>query len=163
MDEETYERWLDRKEERLRELGSRTPICSHPDCDEHDPFTLTGASPDIWCYEHQARAQGREWVEGQHVPGQHNARETLAMPGNDHRASDEMKLLWPEETLHNPNKSPLIRAAATLRGFLDFLFQLAFRIVAWIPGFLETLDGWLTDTIGESWWEQFKRDTGWEV
>lgn len=163
MNEDKYERWLEQHEQRLRMLGVQDPVCSHPDCDERDPFALTGAAPDILCYEHRAKAEGRSWLEGQHVPGRHNDEQTDLIPGNDHRAWDAMKRSWPEETLHNPNKSPLIRASAHLRGFLDLLWQLVVRILGWIPGLLEQLDAWLIERLGASWWEAFIRDTGWEA
>ena len=163
MDEETYERWLDAREARLRQLGTRDPICRREDCDERDPFSLTGSEPDIICYEHQAEEAGRSWLEEQHSQGQHNGSEKDPVPGNDHRAWDAMKPFWPQDTLRNPNKSPLLRASATLRGFLDLLWLLVFRILGWIPSFLEELDAWLVAQYGAAWWIGFIADTGWEM
>jgi hypothetical protein len=48
----------DRLEERLRQLGTDSPECSDPHCDERNPFALTGVDPDILCYECSAIARG---------------------------------------------------------------------------------------------------------
>ena len=45
--------WIDdrdeRREQRLRQLGTRSPRCRG--CPETDPFALSGVHPDIVCYE----------------------------------------------------------------------------------------------------------------
>ena len=59
------------------------------------------------------------------------------------------------ETLRNPDGSPLLRAAAALRGWLDLLWLIMVRAVGWIPVFLEQLDAHLRQRLGERWWEDF--------
>ena len=149
-----------RLEDQLRRLGSRNPTCSEPDCTERDPFALTGSVPDVLCYEHQTRSQGRTWVEDHHVAAKANDPDTVAsLPGNDHRALSDLQRDWPSDTLRNPNASPLIRAAAAIRGWLDVLWVILTRSVGWIPVALEQLDGLLTGQVGPGWW----RTIGWEV
>jgi len=140
-----------RREARLRQLGTRTPRCT--ECGERDPFALT-LTPDGLCYECQALAAGKSWIEGQHPAGRPNHPATVPMPGNDHRVVDDHKNDWPRQTLRNPEGSPLLRAAACLRGWLDTLRLIVERTVGWIPPFLEQLDRWLTDQLGRGWWRQ---------
>ena len=65
---------------------------------------------------------------------------------------------WPESTLRNPDGSPLLRAAATLRGWLDVLYLIIDLAIGWIPPFLEWVDGKLVNLVSPQWW----KDWGWE-
>lgn len=141
-----------RREAKLRQLGTRAPAC--PGCGETDPLALTGRHPQLRCYECQALARGRPWVEQQHPAGRANHPATVPIPGNDHRVVDDHKNDWPRTTLRNPDGSPLLRAAACLRGWLDTLQLILERTLAWIPDFLEELDQWLTHLHGRTWWRQ---------
>jgi hypothetical protein len=60
---------------------------------------------------------------------------------------------WPERTLRNPDGSPLLAAAATIRGWLDVLSLIVQRTVGHIPVLLESLDEGLRATYGDRWWE----------
>src|SRR5438270_703003 len=62
---------------------------------------------------------------------------------------------WPQETLRNPDASPLLKAAAALRSWLDVMRLLIERVVGWVPPFLEHLDAWLRDQLGPRWWDDF--------
>ena len=154
-----FEEWCDwyeqRLEERCRQLGTRTPRCSVADCDERHPFALSGTAPGILCYEHAAE----RWTEEQHWSGQHNDALTSPIPGNEHRFLSELQVQWPQQTLRNPSGSPLLRAAAALRAWLDVMRLLIERVVAWIPPFLERLDAWLCERIGTRWWDGFDWST----
>jgi hypothetical protein len=141
-----------RWEARLRQLGTRTPRCT--ECPESDPFALTLTSDGLRCYECLALEAGRSWTERQHPAGRRNHLATVLIPGNDHRVVDDHKHDWPRNTLRNPNGSPLLRAAACLRGWLDTLQLVVDRTVGWIPPFLEQLDHWRTDQLGRGWWQQ---------
>jgi len=143
-----------RLEHQLRRLGDRNPVCSHPACAECDPTALTGTAPDqVRCYEHQAVSVGRDWVEDHHLLGRANDPATTArVPGNDHRVLSDLQHEWPRETLRNLEASPLIRAAAAIRGWLDVLWVILTRAVAWVPAFLERLDAVLTERHGTGWW-----------
>jgi hypothetical protein len=60
---------------------------------------------------------------------------------------------WPETTLRNPESSPLIKIAARVRSFLDYLRLLLERGLGWIPDALERLDTRLNAYIGPRWWD----------
>lgn len=153
--QEEWERWEERIEDKLAQLGTRTPHCRVEGCDETFPLALTGTEPNILCYEHQALLHGRPWLEKHHPLGRHNDPWTASTPGNDHRILSALQYEWPRETLRNPDRSPLLRAAASLRGWLDLLWLIMVRGVGWIPVFLEQLDADLRQRLGERWWEDF--------
>ncbi|HZO36736.1 MAG TPA: hypothetical protein VFB41_07665, partial [Solirubrobacteraceae bacterium] len=134
--------WVDARseqlEQRLRQLGTRNPRCG---CGEADPAALCGTAPDISCYECLQREQGRSAVEDHHLKARANdPADTVSVLGNDHRWLSEAQRLWPIDTLRNPDGSPLLRAAAALRGWLDVLRLILDRTVGWVPAFLEWLD-----------------------
>jgi len=60
---------------------------------------------------------------------------------------------WPERTLRNPDGSPLLAAAAAIRGWLDILGLVVQRTVGHVPALLESLDARLRATYGDRWWE----------
>src|SRR4051794_21505422 len=119
-DGDTYQDWLeDRLEERLGALGTKAPQCTRAGCVETNPFALTGAHPDILCYEHRAEQHGRSWLEDDHPAGEANDAFTTPIPGNDHRVRTETcQAAWPQETLRNPDGSVLLKAAAAVRAWL---------------------------------------------
>jgi hypothetical protein len=148
--------WEALLEEQYRRLGIRSPRCLEPGCDETNPFALIGVHPEVLCYEHAAIRHGRSWLEDHHCKGQHNdAFDRIELPGNDHRVLNGLQSIWPRETLRNPDGSPLLVAAAALRGWLDVLWLMIERTVGWIPAFLEQLDGWLREQLGPRWWDEF--------
>jgi len=151
---EDYEDGLaDLREDRYRALGSRLPRCSVKDCTERDPFALTGAEPSIICQEHLADQLQRAWTQEHHYSGQANSPEKGPIPANDHAVENALQSLWPRETLRNPEGSPLLRAAAAIRGWLDILRLVSERTLPWIPAALESLDALLKDRHGSRWWE----------
>lgn len=152
------EELAERREQRLRALGTRNPRCAVAGCDEDDPFALTGVHPDIVCREHLADVQGRCWIEQHHPAGRHNDPDTVPIPSNDHGVLSEHQALWPRETLRNPDQSPLLRIAAAIRAWLDILRLIIDRTVGWIPAALEALDEVLRDRHGPRWWETL----GWQ-
>ncbi len=141
-------------EARLRALGTRDPVCSASGCGERHPFALTGVDPDIYCREHGAARLGRNWVEQHHPPGKSNAPETVTIPANDHGVLSGEQQLWPRDTLRNPDCSPLLRAAAAIRGWADVLRLILERTVVWVPSFLERLDESLRQCLGDLWWHE---------
>lgn len=140
-----------RQERHLRNLGTRQPKCSK--CVENEPVTLTGRQPKIVCYECKTKAEKRSPIEHHHPAKRKNDSFTISIPGNDHRFLSDLQEDWPLETLRNPNGSPLRKASAMLRGWLDVLRLLIERIFGWIPEFLENLDAKLTEHIGAIWWD----------
>lgn len=148
-----------RLNDRHRQLGTRNPECGIPGCDETNPFALTGHHPDIICYEHKLLGMSRTPYEAHHVAGQHNSDLVADIPGNDHRILSEYQASWPEDTLRNPDKSPLLIAAAAIRGWLDVLRIILERCIVWIPGLLEWLNDVLVERHGRDWWIRF----GWNT
>ena len=148
-----------RLELQYRRLGTRNPVCAWPGCGETNPFTLTGRDPDISCYEHDLLRVGKKPYEAHHVAGKHNADVTVDVPGNDHRILSELQRFWPDDTLRNPEHSPLLVAAAFIRGWLNVM-QVIERSVGWIPEFLEWLNRILVDQYGADWWENLGWDKG---
>lgn len=147
-----------RLEERYRQLGTRNPRCAWPECGETNPFALVGRRRDISCYEHYLLRAGRRPYEQHHVAGKSNSDVIAEIPGNDHRVLSEYQRYWPDDTLRNPEHSPLLVAAAAIRGWLDVLRVIIERSIAWIPEFLEWLHRILVDSYGPDWWVGF----GWE-
>ena len=147
---------LKRVEARYRMLGTRDPVCAWPDCGERNTLTLVGHHPDISCYEHYLLRAGKKPYEAHHVDGQHNSDVTADVPGNEHRILSELQRFWPEDTLRNPEHSPLIVAAASIRGWLDVMLVIIDHSIGWIPGFLEWLNNILVDQIGADWWVKFE-------
>jgi hypothetical protein len=144
----------DLSESRFRTLGTRMPRCAVPGCAETDPLALTGAHPEILCREHLADCCGAGWLEAHHLAGRRNDSATVSIPANDHGVLTASQSLWPRATLRNPEGSPLIQAAASIRGWLDVLQVIIERTVGWIPAFLETLDKSLAEQRGPGWWKQ---------
>lgn len=141
-----------RKEKQVRRLGARVPKCQI--CGESRPAALTGTATSILCYECQARSSSRPPIEKHHIAGRHNDAFTVPTTANDHRELSDRQHDWPVETLRNPKGSPLLKASATLRGWLDILRELIEHILGWIPEFLEDLDSFLIEKLGSRWWEQ---------
>jgi hypothetical protein len=138
-----------RKNKRRRSLGSRFPKCSR--CGESNPVALATI-----CYECQSRGQGKSPIENNHFAGRSNDSVTVSMPGNDHRVVTDLQQDWPLETLRNPNGSPALKAAASIRGFLNLLTLVIRRILGWVPEFLESLDEYLVRRIGPDWWKEMR-------
>jgi hypothetical protein len=78
------------------------------------------------------------------------------VPGNDHRILSELQWFWLEDTLRNPEHSPLILAAASIRGWLDVMLVIIDHSIGWIPEFLEWLHNTLVNQIGADWWVKFE-------
>ena len=156
--EEFDDRLADLREERCRALGTYSPRCSTPNCTETDPLALTGAEPNIVCHEHLADQQDRSWTEEHHYSGRASSAEKGPIPADDHAVVSGMQSLWPRETLRNPEGSPLLRAAAAIRGWLDVLRMVVDRTVGWIPGALEALHVLLCERLGPRWWDTL----GWQ-
>lgn len=138
------------REKHFQRLGTRKPKCSI--CGETELEALTGCAPKIVCYECQANARKKSPIELHHPSGRQNDSFTIPIPGNDHRILSQSQRNWPIETLRNPDGSPLRKASAAIRGWLDTLRLLIERILGWIPDFLERLDELLTANLGGQWW-----------
>ncbi len=143
-----------RTEAAYERLGTRRPRCGH--CGEADPIALQGVHPDVVCYECSAQQAGRLRMEEHHPAGRRNNPATVPIPGNDHRVLSGMQRDWPERTLRNLDGSPLLTAAAAIRGWLDVLWLIVQRTVGPIPALLEALDETLRAKHGDRWWEELE-------
>lgn len=124
-------------------------------CGETDPRCLTVSGDGVQCYACQAHAAGKAATERHHPAGRHNLRETVPMPNNEHRILSDMQQDWPTTTLRNPHRSPLLQAAAVIRGWRDVLILIVERTIGWVPPFLEALDAWLSVQLGDRWPQEF--------
>jgi len=145
-----------RTEDAYERLGTRQPECG--ECLETSPHALMKIDDLMLCYECRAKQMGSSQIEAHHVAGQHNLHTTVDLPTNDHRVLSDLQREWPIDTLRNPAGSPLLRAAAALRGWLDAVSLMMDRAVGWIPRFLEWLDGQLQSALGTRWWDAFEWD-----
>ncbi len=112
----------------------------------------------VRCAECRLLAHGKVPIERHHPAGRANDPVTVPIPANDHAVLSDLQLAWPRDTLRNPDGSPLLKAAASLRGWLDVLRLILEHTVGWIPAFLEWLDAALRAYAGPRWWETL----GWE-
>ncbi len=135
-----------RRSKASRKIAQRAG-CSY--CDETSPAALIpGAVPAI-CTECQREARGKSRFDQHHVAGQNNHGFTVPVPANIHKKLlNELQHEWPKKTLQNPDRSPLLAAAACVQGFIDTIHAMIDNILAWIPAFLEWLDAILTTTHG---------------
>jgi len=120
-------------------------------CGESRPYAFPRGG--TLCYECKARKAGRRTTEAHHPAGKANNPTTIDVPANDHIAeltADQYD--WPQRTLQNSERSPLLAMAACIRGFITTVRLLMDRILGWIPEELETLDAFLCDQWGSQWW-----------
>lgn len=121
-------------------------------CGETNPCALVAKTHQSICYECQNKQEGKTGVEHHHIAGRANSEVTVSIPANDHRVLSDWQQEWPASTLRNPDGSPLLGAAAALRGWLDVLKLLIDRALGWIPVCLEVLDTALCEHIDPAWW-----------
>lgn len=92
-------------------------------------------------------------MDDHHVAGKPNDPTTVPVPVNDHRAElSTAQYDWPKQTRENPDSSPLLRAAACVRGFVDYIIYLLKKMLLWIPEMLENLHAYLREKLGPKWW-----------
>lgn len=121
-------------------------------CGEVRPLALIAGSRPVLCIEGNKQRRGISIMEKHHIAGRNNSPETLSIPANDHAELSEDQRDWPKETLENRDGSPLLKAAACMRGFIDLIRRLIDRLVGWVPELLETLDDFLYEKLGPKWW-----------
>jgi hypothetical protein len=139
-----------RLQDALDQLGTNDPRCA---CGEANPAALTRtADGEIVCYSCLLVRRGRKPVEAHHPAGRHNNPATSPIPANDHRILSGYQRDWPVRTLTNPDSSPLLSAAASIRGLIDWMKVQIDRVLGWVPAFLEWLDEALRQEKGDHWW-----------
>lgn len=122
-------------------------------CGEARPEALITESDPVTCAKCRRENRGQTTMDEHHPAGKANNRATIPLPVNDHRARlSPAQYDWPKTTRENPEGSPLLAAAACIRGFADTLIYLVQKLLLWIPEMLEKLDNFLVDTHGRKYW-----------
>jgi hypothetical protein len=81
----------------------------------------------------------------------------MSIPVNDHRADLSVAQHdWPRKTLENEEGSPLLVAAAVIRGFTDILLYLVQEYLLHVADLLELLDTSLERKVGKKYWRKMK-------
>ena len=151
---------------RRRSLAARRigldAACS---CGEKRPEALIPNVKPTTCAACQRARNARVTIDRHHVFGRANSSTTIPVPVNDHRACLSVaQAKWPKSTLRNAEASPLLGAAACIRGFIDTVLYLIEQGLLWIAEMLEKLDEFLARKLGPQWWlkteiEQFAPKT----
>ncbi len=122
-------------------------------CGESRPEALVRTQKDVRCAACARAKQGKSASDRHHVAGVSNSPVTVSVPVNDHRAElTPAQQDWPPTTLANPERSPLLAAAAMLRGVADTIVYLIKAGVRWVIEMLELLDVNLRARCGAGWW-----------
>ena len=114
-------------------------------------------SDPLVCAECDRSLHRKSKRDNHHIAGRNNSPITISVSTNDHRA--ELSVAqhdWPRKTLENPDRSPLLSAAAHIRGFRDFVFYFVEKFLPWIAEMLELLDTILEKRLGRKWWKRTK-------
>ena len=120
---------------------------------EARPGALLADRNPVICYECMLIMAGRAPVEADHVAGKRNSEITVPVAANDHRAIlSDNQYDWPQPTLQNPDGSPLLAAAAALRGFANVVVYLIDALIIAVAMLLEALDIYLRGQLGPKWW-----------
>lgn len=122
-------------------------------CGEARPEALITGSNPVICAACQRNRQGKTTTDDHHFAGEANSPLTVPVPVNDHRAELSVAQAdWPKETRENKDGSPLLAAAASIRGFVDWVVYLIQKGVLWVADMLEMLNEFLVDKLGPTWW-----------
>jgi hypothetical protein len=133
----------------------RVGLDIHCSCGEKRPEGLIPGSKPTTCAACQRTASGRTAIDNHHFAGKANSPTTIPVPVNDHRAGLSVSQAdWPKSTLINAQGSPLLAAAACLRGFVDSVLYLIEQGLLWIAEMLEKLDVFLAKKLGAKWWHE---------
>lgn len=126
-------------------------------CGEDRPEALIPGSDPLTCRACDRQARSSSGRDDHHIAGEANNPMTINVPVNDHEAElSTPQRDWPRKTLENPDRSPLLSAAAHIRGFIDTVVYLITKFLLWIAGMLELLDTTLEKKLGEKWWKHTK-------
>ena len=122
-------------------------------CGERRAEALITGSQPVTCIECSRLRKGRRTIDLHHIAGRTNDPTVVPVSANDHVADlSERQQDWPRETLENPHRCPLLRAAACIRGFVDTVFYLIERTLLWTAEALEALSAWLAAKLGPLWY-----------
>jgi len=139
-----------RQSKAVRRHGVAT---SCTECRESRAEALVPRSRPRLCEECYRRRRGSKTTDAHHVAGKANSSIVIEVPANDHRAALSVaQYEWPKVTLENRDGSPVLRAAAALRGVADLLVELIVALIVSAATFLENLDQQLRNAHGDGWW-----------
>ena len=128
--------------------GSRCHICG-----EERPLALIPGSKPTICAACQRWQLGYSLHDDHHPAGEANDPTKIPIPVNDHRATLSPKQYdWPKETWENPEGSPVLAEAASIRGYYETTEYFADGLLLPDVEFLEALDPFLKDRLGPRWW-----------
>jgi hypothetical protein len=122
-------------------------------CGESRPEALITGTTPIICAECKRKSEGRSTTDQHHPAAKASNPARTPIPANDHRAVlSTGQYEWPQSTIENQDGSPLIAAAAGVRGFRDTNAYLDEKLLSPTPEFLEELDRFMIKTLGPKWW-----------
>jgi hypothetical protein len=137
-----------RRENAERRIGEDAQC----ECGETRAQALIPGSAPVICVECDRKSKGRSTEDQHHVAGRANDPITIHVPANDHIADlSERQRDWPKETLENPRGCPLLRGAASVRGFADTVHYLVDKTLMWVARALEFLSAFLASKLGPTW------------
>jgi len=123
-------------------------------CGETRPEALMRVKTGVICHACKRKQNGMTTKDDHHFAMKANSRITIPIPVNDHAADlNVAQQDWPKQTRENPEGSPLIAAAACIRGFIDTIVYLINKGLHWIADMLETADACLARKLGPQWWK----------
>lgn len=126
-------------------------------CGESNPQALIPDSEPPICAKCDREKNKRRTFDDHHPFGKANSPVTISIPVNDHRGRLTVAQYdWPAKTLKNEDGSPLLTAAAMIRGFADIFLYLIDKFLMWIVDMLEHLDTILRKLLGEKYWIKTK-------
>lgn len=138
-----------RKERGQRRVG----VDARCACGEDRPEALVAGREPIVCAACLRTQAGKTTIDRHHLHGVANSPITVPVPVSDHRADLTTAMQdWPAATRDNPDGSPVLAAAASVRGFMDYVIYLFRRSLQWVPEMLEALDRLLRRLLGPTWW-----------
>ena len=123
-------------------------------CGETRAEALIREKNDVICHACKRKRKGMTTKDNHHFAMKANSPITIPTPVNDHVADlNVAQQDWPKRTRENPEGSPLIAAAACIRGFIDTILYLIKTGLHWIADMLETADAYLAQKLGQQWWK----------
>jgi hypothetical protein len=140
-------------DQRRATAARRAGINARCRCGEDGPEALVVRGKEVICVECGRKNKGKTIMDKHHIAGKASSPITISIPANDHRARLSVDQHdWPARTLENPDRSPLLKAAACIRGFIDTVQYLIEELLLWIADLLEKVDAYFDDHSGSKWW-----------
>jgi hypothetical protein len=129
-------------------------------CGEDRPEALISGSEPLICAACDRIKKGRRKTDDHHIAGEANDATMIRVSVNDHWADLSVAQRdWPPKTLQNPDKSPLLAAAASIRGFVNTSMYLMQHFLLPAAALLELLDTIVGQKLGRKWWKHTKLES----